>query len=185
MTQSESGRKSRAKTTPPDIPEKLYFRIGEVARLLALPTHVLRFWETEFPHLKPTKGGTGQRLYRRRDVEALLEVRSLLYEAGYTIAGARQFLRGKASRSEREADAPAGRREPQLADDISARLRHLQADLRELSGLLQVPVGGDAGQRSPARGLPAAAKRRLTASESLPSLFPWPNNESPLDPDSD
>src|SRR5260221_349531 len=69
------------KTTPPsgsDIPDKLYFRIGEVARLCDIPAYVLRFWESEFPQLKPHKGGTGQRLYRRRDVEMALRIKSLL-----------------------------------------------------------------------------------------------------------
>src|SRR5215831_13881852 len=72
------------------IPEKLYFRIGEVARLCRLPAYVLRFWETEFPQLKPVKSSTGQRMYRRRDVESVVRIKQLLYEEGYTIAGARQ-----------------------------------------------------------------------------------------------
>src|SRR6059036_2347468 len=75
------------------IPEKLYFRIGEVARLCHLPAYVLRFWETEFPQLKPVKSSTGQRMYRRKDVEAVLRIKKLLYEEGFTIAGARQQLR--------------------------------------------------------------------------------------------
>jgi DNA-binding transcriptional MerR regulator len=75
------------------IPEKLYFRIGEVARLCRLPAYVLRFWETEFPQLKPVKSSTGQRMYRRRDVESVVRIKQLLYEDGYTIAGARQHLR--------------------------------------------------------------------------------------------
>jgi len=75
------------------IPEKLYFRIGEVARLCRLPAYVLRFWETEFPQLKPVKSSTGQRMYRRRDVESVVRIKQLLYEQGYTIAGARQCLR--------------------------------------------------------------------------------------------
>lgn len=81
----------------PEIPDKLYFRIGEVARLLDLPAYVLRFWESEFPQLKPNKGGTGQRLYRRRDVETALEIRKLLYDEGYTIPGARQALKGESA----------------------------------------------------------------------------------------
>jgi len=65
------------------IPEKLYFRIGEVARLCRLPTYVLRFWETEFPQLKPTKSSTGQRMYRRRDLENVLRIKTLLYDQGF------------------------------------------------------------------------------------------------------
>src|SRR6266516_4098291 len=75
------------------IPDKLYFRIGEVARLCRLQAYVLRFWESEFPQLKPVKSSTGQRMYRRRDVESVLRIKKLLYEDGFTIAGARQQLR--------------------------------------------------------------------------------------------
>lgn len=78
---------------PVAIPDKLYFRIGDVARLCDVPAYVLRFWETEFPQLKPNKGGTGQRLYRRKDVEMALRIKSLLYDQGYTIPGARQILK--------------------------------------------------------------------------------------------
>jgi DNA-binding transcriptional MerR regulator len=84
-----------AKTAEVVIPDKLYFRIGEVARLCRLPAYVLRFWETEFPQLKPVKSGTGQRMYRRKDVESVLRIKKLLYEEGFTIAGARQQLRGE------------------------------------------------------------------------------------------
>ena len=83
------------------IPDKLYFRIGEVARLCEVPAYVLRFWESEFPQLKPNKGGTGQRLYRRRDVEMALRVKSLLKDEGYTIPGARQCSRPSSGRSSR------------------------------------------------------------------------------------
>src|ERR1700741_5286496 len=84
------------------IPEKLYFRIGEVARLCRLPAYVLRFWETEVPQLKPVKSSTGQRMYRRRDVESVLRIKKLLYEDGFTIAGARSQLKeeSKADRTQ-------------------------------------------------------------------------------------
>ena len=75
------------------IPDKLYFRIGEVAGLARLPAYVLRFWETEFPQLKPVKSSTGQRMYRKRDVESVLQIKRLLYDEGFTIAGARQHLK--------------------------------------------------------------------------------------------
>lgn len=78
------------------VPDKLYFRIGEVSALLHLPASVLRFWETEFPQLKPTKSSTGQRLYRKRDVETLVRIKQLLYVEGFTIPGARQFLKESA-----------------------------------------------------------------------------------------
>ena len=99
MAQHQPIRKSPPPTGS-DIPDKLYFRIGEVARLCSVAPYVLRFWESEFTQLKPNKSGTGQRLYRRRDVEMALRVKRLLYDEGYTIAGARQAIQAE-SRSKR------------------------------------------------------------------------------------
>src|ERR1700677_670740 len=79
-------------TAPPEIPDKLYFRIGEVADLLGVEPYVLRYWESEFPKLAPKKSGTGHRLYRRKDVELLLKIKHLLYDRKFTIEGARQTL---------------------------------------------------------------------------------------------
>src|SRR5512133_669597 len=76
----------------PEIPDKLYFRIGEVSALLGVEPYVLRYWETEFPSLAPKKSGKGHRLYRRKDVELLLRIKHLLYEKKYTIEGARKAL---------------------------------------------------------------------------------------------
>jgi DNA-binding transcriptional MerR regulator len=76
----------------PEIPDKLYFRIGEVSGILGVEPYVLRYWETEFPQLAPKKSGTGHRLYRRKDVELLLVIKHLLYEKRFTIEGARQNL---------------------------------------------------------------------------------------------
>src|SRR5713226_9372884 len=87
------------------IPDKLYFRIGEVSRLCGLPAYVLRFWETEFPQLKPTKSGTGQRMYRRKDVEAVLRIKKL-YEEGFTIVGARLQLRAEVKTEKSQAPLP-------------------------------------------------------------------------------
>src|ERR1700733_4299829 len=95
MGQHEPFRRSTHGGPSSEIPDKLYFRIGEVARLCEIPAYVLRFWESEFPQLKPNKGGTGQRLYRRRDVEMALRVKSLLKDEGYTIPGARQVLKSE------------------------------------------------------------------------------------------
>jgi len=86
-------KRKRAETEEVFIPDKLYFRIGEVAELAELEPYVLRFWETEFPQLRPGKGSTGQRMYRRRDVEAVLRIKRLLHEEGFTIVGAREKLR--------------------------------------------------------------------------------------------
>lgn len=110
------------------IPDKLYFRIGEVSRLCGLPSYVLRFWETEFPQLKPSKGSTGQRMYRRLDVENVLRVKKLLYDQGFTIAGARQQLRAEVKRKQNDLPfiPPASRTE----------LRQVRQGLREILGLL-------------------------------------------------
>jgi DNA-binding transcriptional MerR regulator len=89
-----------------EIPERLYFRIGEVATLCQLPAYVLRFWETEFPQLKPIKSSTGQRMYRRKDVEGVLRIKKLLYEEGFTIAGARQHLRGEGKSDKKQSALP-------------------------------------------------------------------------------
>jgi DNA-binding transcriptional MerR regulator len=80
----------------PEIPDKLYFRIGEVSELLGVETYVLRYWESEFPSLAPKKSGTGHRLYRRKDVETLLRIKHLLYEKRFTIEGARQAMQAEA-----------------------------------------------------------------------------------------
>src|SRR5580658_4789981 len=79
------------------LPPKLYFRIGEVAGLVGVEPHVLRYWEREFRSIRPSKSAKGQRVYSRRDVENLLRVRDLLYGQGFTIAGARRRLREKGS----------------------------------------------------------------------------------------
>jgi len=81
--------------TAEEIPDKLYFRIGEVARLAAIKPYVLRFWETEFAGLGPKKSGTGHRLYRRKDVELVLEIKHLLYDQRFTIEGARKLLENR------------------------------------------------------------------------------------------
>src|SRR5215467_7153699 len=80
----------------PQIPDKLYFKIGEVSQLLGVEPYVLRYWESEFPLLSPKKSGTGHRLYRRKDVELLLRIKHLLYEKKFTIEGARLTLQTEA-----------------------------------------------------------------------------------------
>jgi DNA-binding transcriptional MerR regulator len=78
-----------------NLPDKLYFRIGEVAELTGLPTYVLRFWESEFPGIRPKRTDSGQRMYRRSDVEFILTIRHLLHDRKFTIRGARQYLRDR------------------------------------------------------------------------------------------
>ena len=75
-----------------EIPDKLYFRIGEVSKIVAVPTHVLRFWETEFKKIRPKRTPTGQRLYTQRDIRLILKIKNLLYDRRFTIEGARQHL---------------------------------------------------------------------------------------------
>ena len=119
-----------AKTAEVVIPEKLYFRIGEVARLCRLPAYVLRFWETEFPQLKPVKSSTGQRMYRRKDVESVLRIKRLLYEEGFTIAGARQQLRS-------EVKGPDKKQAPlPFPAHASPDLKHIRQGLREILTML-------------------------------------------------
>src|SRR5271155_1540910 len=78
--------------TPP-IPDKLYFKIGEVSQLVGVEPYVLRYWESEFPGLSPRKSNTGQRMFRRKDVELLFNIKRLLYEKKFTIEGARKALK--------------------------------------------------------------------------------------------
>ncbi len=126
---------------PPDLPDKLYFRIGEVAALCRVPAYVLRFWQTEFPQLHPAKSGTNQRLYRRRDVETALEIKRLLHEEGYTIPGARAVLDAASAfppqlRPGPHTQPPSSPNDS-AAPDISARLQEIRAELRALLILLR------------------------------------------------
>lgn len=86
---------SKPQQQPLHLPSKLFYRIGEVSRISGLEPYVLRYWETEFPQIKPDKGKSGQRLYKKKDLETILQVKQLLYQDGYTIAGARKKLNGK------------------------------------------------------------------------------------------
>lgn len=170
----------------PVIPDKLYFRIGEVARLLEVETHTLRFWETEFPQLKVGKGGTGQRLYRRRDVEVAFEIKHLLYQQGYTIPGARQALQSRQRRKEpAAAPVPAVSAAAAQGGLGEPSLERIRAGLRDLSALLSDPASPertsantrDPGTRSapqpPRRGLHLAARSptKPALARNLPSLF--------------
>jgi len=75
----------------PHIPEKLYFKIGEVSKLASVAPHVLRYWESEFKEIQPKRANSNQRLYKRNDVEIILLIKTLLHEQGYTLAGAKNF----------------------------------------------------------------------------------------------
>jgi DNA-binding transcriptional MerR regulator len=119
----------RSKTDEILIPDKLYFRIGEVATLCRLPAYVLRFWESEFPQLKPVKSSTGQRMYRRRDVENVLRIKQLLYDQGFTIVGARQQLRSEGKNDKGQAAIP-------FPAQSSAEMQRIRQGLREILNLL-------------------------------------------------
>jgi DNA-binding transcriptional MerR regulator len=111
------------------IPNKLYFRIGEVAELTGIKPYVIRFWESEFPGLGPKKASTGHRLYRRKDVELVLHIKQLLYEQRFTIEGARRLLQSKAA-------LPVSTPEKEKAADRSEFLCQIRRELAEILDLL-------------------------------------------------
>ncbi len=146
----------------PVIPEKLFFKIGEVCELAGVQAHVLRYWESEFPMLAPQKNRAGQRVYRKRDVEIALRVKELLYEDQYTIAGAKKRLAndlragGKLkSSSEENGEGSTGQGHGVVTDLVGSSLssaastagsktaadrkalRKISAELRELLALLE------------------------------------------------
>src|SRR3954451_18964965 len=131
MSRSKTAAASK-KSAEIHIPDKLYFRIGEVSKLCKLPAYVLRFWETEFPQLKPVKSSTGQRMYRQKDVESVVRIKTLLYDEGFTIAGARQQLRADSKDVKQPAlfghagGIPRG------------ELKHVRAGLKEILSVLSV-----------------------------------------------
>ena len=137
------------------IPEKLFFKIGEVCELAGVQAHVLRYWESEFPMLAPQKNRAGQRVYRRRDVEMALRVKELLYEDQYTIAGAKKRLayelRGGKLRSADDGDAReelanhdneaprarAAAAAPHKTGEDREALKKVASELREILALLE------------------------------------------------
>ncbi len=130
-------QQSQVQGTPraPQVPDKPYFRIGEVSRLTGTKAFVLRYWETEFPTLQPVKSSSGHRLYRREDIETVFEIKRLLYEEGFTIAGARRHLIEQAgggnghAKSEERPVRPAA---PSRAEETRSRAHQkLLLDLHE------------------------------------------------------
>ncbi len=100
-------------------PSKLFYRIGEVSRITGLEPYVLRFWETEFPHLRPEKRKSGQRLYTKRDLDNINQVKELLYQQGFTITGAKKKLKRRSSK------------------DSTDIIKHVVREIRELLELLR------------------------------------------------
>jgi len=128
------GRAARLiQVSPADmaIPDKLYFRIGEVSELTHTKAFVLRYWETEFPSLRPVKGKSGHRLYRRKDVERIFQIRRLLYEKGFTIEGARRYM---ASEGKNPAEQPRLFQSPPDRAGLQAIRQELQSILTILKG---------------------------------------------------
>lgn len=119
-----------------NIPDKLYFRIGEVSRLTGVKPYVLRFWENQFPGLGPKKSGKGQRLFRRKDVELVLEIKHLLYDKRYTIEGARKWLevRGKKKTEQKPAAKVA---QGELFPTASPELDKIRVELKAILKILK------------------------------------------------
>jgi DNA-binding transcriptional MerR regulator len=135
---AQSAQKRHAPAT--EIPDRLYFRIGDVARICGVEPYVLRFWETQFPSLKPNKGGTGQRLYRRREVELALRIKQLVHDEGYTLAGARQAMEvaPRPTRTKQGVLPLTGEQAQQRLDGAIAAIGRVRAELRELARQLAV-----------------------------------------------
>ena len=129
------GKNSR----PADIPDKLYFPIREAAEIIGVEPYVLRFWEKEFPTFRPLKGGTGHRRYRRKDLETALEIKRLLYEQGFTIAGARNQFQKAGSRSSVSPSETRKQRGLPFSDSSGPALRRIQRELNEILTLLDKP----------------------------------------------
>jgi DNA-binding transcriptional MerR regulator len=155
------------RTGKSEIPDKLYFRIGEVARLCEVPPYVLRFWESEFPQLKPNKGGTGQRLYRRKDAEMAMRIKRLLYDEGYTIPGARQVFKSEVKQKEPELFRMESSQAVPKTD-----LSGIRKNLQEIADLLSRPSPGTAGKMSKARTMPSARQTKVLGPKpETPPLF--------------
>ena len=123
------------------IPNKLFFKIGEVCEITDTQPYVLRYWESEFPALAPAKNSSGQRIYRRRDIETVLRIKQLLYDEGFTIAGAKKRLEteltGRAETPQPAALAAAGGAAAPAADDKTrVALREVKDTLKEILTLL-------------------------------------------------
>lgn len=132
MAQDASGDR-----TDPVIPDRMFFRIGDVSEITGVDAHVLRFWESEFPALSPSKTPTGQRQYRRRDVETVLAIKRLLYEEKYTIPGARKALRER-RRAERSPEpAPQAAPTETGSRDTAAEFQEIRTKLQQILDLLK------------------------------------------------
>jgi DNA-binding transcriptional MerR regulator len=141
----QASRKHAAEA--PVIPDRLYFKIGDVARICGVEAYVLRFWESQFPQLKPNKSGTGQRLYRRRDVELVLEIQRLLHKEGFTIPGARQALDSGSRPAATRPESPRELRPAPRPDAATRAIAHARAELKEIAAMLASPQPGTKRER--------------------------------------
>src|SRR5271155_4108469 len=114
------------------IPDKLFFRIGEVSQLVGVEPYVLRYWESEFPGLSPKKSNTGQRMFRRKDVELLLNIKQLLYDRKFTIEGARKALKSERAEAAIRQEAPVRQEELFPVVDPLPGIRQELADILKL-----------------------------------------------------
>ncbi len=112
------------------IPDKLYFKIGEVAKMAEVPTHVIRYWESEFTEIKPKRANSKQRLFRKQDIELILKIKTLLHHKGYTISGAKKVL----SQNENLQDVVINDGKPM--PDVSLKLQELKQGLKQIQNLL-------------------------------------------------
>jgi DNA-binding transcriptional MerR regulator len=136
MTMSVNRERASGEQGQPSIPDKLYFRIGEVAQIAGVEPYVLRYWETEFPALAPKKSGTGHRLYRRKEVELVLEVKRLLYEKRFTIEGARLYLEQNKKRVAKPVVKPAVVSEAQQGSLFGLSPRVLESIRQEIVDII-------------------------------------------------
>ncbi len=118
------------------IPDKQYFKIGEVSGLTKLEPYVLRYWETEFKAIRPVRFGFNQRMYRRKDVETILEIKKLLYDEGFTIAGARKKLLQNSKKEKKPLSKTEDPR-PRGVDSLIPLLREIRKDLTDLARFLK------------------------------------------------
>ncbi len=122
---------------PGGIPDKQYFKIGEVSALTGLEAYVLRYWETEFKNIRPVRFGSNQRMYRRKDVETILTIKKLLYDEGYTIAGARKKLLQATKEEKRKKPAPPDEMETtNPKENLRPLILEIQKELAELARFL-------------------------------------------------
>ena len=155
------------------IPEQSLFRIGDVSRLTGIKAFVLRYWETEFPTLQPVKSPSGHRLYRREDVQTVLEIRRLLYDEGFTIAGARRHLRDRSlDAASAESAAATGNFENQA--DANAAASASENAGAEFAAATQVPVAR-AVEHNPLPGI--NRKTLLDLRDSLRAFLTLLENE--------